>query len=322
MATVRKTPNGTWQVIIRRKGLPQKSKTFKKKADADRYGRNTEAAIEQGVFVDRSRASIITCSELLAQYVNDVVQYKPCYAVDRYLIKPLIASLGSYTLDTLTPQVLSQYRDERLRTLTGSSVKRELGFIQRAINYAIKDLGIRLAEGNPISLIRMPKENPPREKIPSDTELDMILGTVSPNMIPLIEFAIETCMRRSELLRVKWADVDFDRRVLLIPISKNGRSRRIPLTTKAVCILKGLNESDAGPFQFHPDSVSTAFSRACKRVQVDGIVFHSLRHLGITRLFNRGLSIMEVSSISGHLDVRMLRRYTHIQPEDLLDKVG
>lgn len=321
MATVRKTPSGRWQVIVRKKGLPQQSKTFAKKADADRYGKKIESDMDQGVFVDLSIAHNWTVSKLLKQYLNEVVIHKPIYRVDQYLVKPLVAQMGQYSLAMLTPSIVSKYRDKRLETLTGSSVKRELGYLQRAINYAIKDLGIPFPKGNPVSLIRLPKENPPRERIPTVEEINCILSNASQDMKPLFQFAIETCMRRSEIARIAWNDVDLEARVLRIPKTKNGKPRSIPLSLTALEMLKQRKHELQGPFVFRPDSITQAFSRACERSNIKGVVFHSLRHYGITRLFNKGLSIMEVSSISGHLDVRMLRRYTHIKPEDILHKL-
>jgi integrase len=145
-------------------------------------------------------------------------------------------------------------------------------------------------------------------------------------MKPLIILAIETAMRRGEMLDLQWQHVDLVRCVAHLPLTKNGDSRDIPLSRRAVAILKGLM-ADKGQnadrvFPVTPNSVRLCFEHLRVRAQMEDFRFHDLRHEGVSRLFEKGLNIAEVSTISGHKELRMLQRYTHLRAEDLVKRLG
>ena len=145
-------------------------------------------------------------------------------------------------------------------------------------------------------------------------------------MKPLIVLAIETAMRRGEMLDLQWQHVDLVRCVAHLPLTKNGDSRDIPLSRRAIAILKGL-KADKGRdadrvFPVSGNSIRLAFEHLRVRAQMDDFHFHDLRHEGISRLFEKGLNIAEVSAISGHKELRMLMRYTHLRAVDLVSRLG
>ena len=131
----------------------------------------------------------------------------------------------------------------------------------------------------------------------------------------IIELAIETGMRRGEILKIERHHLKD--RTLIIPLTKNGHSREIPLTSKAINILYDSNL----PFPMTPNALKLAWSRLKKKGTIKDLHFHDLRHEAISRFFEKGLSIPEVALISGHKDVRMLFRYTHLKAEDILRKL-
>ena len=131
----------------------------------------------------------------------------------------------------------------------------------------------------------------------------------------IIEFAIETGMRRGEILNIKVKDIKGQ--TLLIPQTKNGHPRTIPLTKRALYILKNIEL----PFHMSPNAVRLAWERLKKKGNIKDLHFHDLRHEAISRFFEKGLSIPEVALISGHKDVRMLFRYTHLKAEDITRKL-
>ena len=109
-----------------------------------------------------------------------------------------------------------------------------------------------------------------------------------------------------------------------LPDTKNGEARSVPLSSTAIQTLRALPRSLHG--QVFPglttEAVKRAFARAVRRAGIEDLRFHDLRHEATSRLFERGLNIMEVASITGHKDLRMLRRYTHLKAEDLARKLG
>ena len=131
----------------------------------------------------------------------------------------------------------------------------------------------------------------------------------------IINLAIETGMRRGEILSIKTQNLMEN--YIWLPDSKNGYPRKIPLSNKAKNILK----ESVLPFPISPNAVRLCWSRMIKRSGIQDLHFHDLRHEAISRFFEKGLSIPEVSLISGHKDVRQLMRYTHIKPENVARKI-
>ena len=131
----------------------------------------------------------------------------------------------------------------------------------------------------------------------------------------IIELAIETAMRRGEILNIKQEHIRGQ--TLLIPQTKNGNSRTIPLTKRAIYILSNTEL----PLAYTPNALRLSWERLKKKGDIKDLHFHDLRHEAISRLFEKGLNIPEVALISGHKDVRMLFRYTQLKAEDILTKL-
>ena len=140
---------------------------------------------------------------------------------------------------------------------------------------------------------------------------------------PLVAIAIETGTRRGELLGLLWQNVDLDKRTAFLPLTKNGTSRTIPLSLKAIEILQSLPRDISGVvFPVSKTALRGLWLRACKRAKIKDFRFHDLRHEATSRFFEKGLNVMEVAAITGHKDLRMLQRYTHLRAEDLAVKLG
>ena len=138
-----------------------------------------------------------------------------------------------------------------------------------------------------------------------------------------MQLAVETGMRRSELLNSRSCDVDLQNRLLHIPHTKNGSARTIPLTERAVELLKERLTTDTDhPFSLSPNAVRLAWDRLTERAGIEDLHFHDLRHEAVSRFFELGLSVPEVALISGHRDYRMLSRYTHLKACDIVAKIA
>ena len=142
-------------------------------------------------------------------------------------------------------------------------------------------------------------------------------------LAPLVEFALETAMRQSELLKLQWRDIDLRSRTAYLGDTKNSESRTVPLSSRAVTLLAQLPRSiDRRVFPLTKRAVHQAFHRACIRAKLIDLRFHDLRHEAVSRLFELGLNPMEVATISGHKTLQMLKRYTHLNAEELARKLG
>ena len=141
-------------------------------------------------------------------------------------------------------------------------------------------------------------------------------------------------MRRGEILFIKKSHIDFKKSVLLIPSTKTETPRTIPLSTDALTSLRGQLRASQSTyeeviplheptvFDYKPRGLSGEFLKLCRRKGIHDLHFHDLRHEATSRLFEKGLNPVEVATITGHKDTRMLMRYTHLRAEDLVGRLG
>ena len=138
-----------------------------------------------------------------------------------------------------------------------------------------------------------------------------------------MQVAVETAMRRGEICDLRWENVNLAGRVALLPDTKNGTVRRVPLSSVALGVLAALpRRLDGLVWDVKVDTVTRSFERACRRAAITGLTFHDLRHEATSRLFEKGFNPMEVSAITGHKTLQMLKRYTHLRAEDLAKRMG
>ena len=220
-------------------------------------------------------------------------------------LRRINAEFGSVLAQELRNHHLAAYRDRRLSEVGPQTVKHEINLLRRILKLGSDEWGITLPHGVPS--IRMPRLPRDRERRVSEEELLLIKSQLTPTMAAIVTLALETAMRRSEIIRLQPQDLLPGDRIY-VRDSKNGRSRVIPVTPdaqRALSVLLGGPRPSA-------DSVSQAFRRACKGLCAEDLHFHDLRHEAISRFFERGFSVPQVATISGHEDFRMLARYTHI----------
>ena len=130
-------------------------------------------------------------------------------------------------------------------------------------------------------------------------------------------------MRRSEILGLTWDNIDLEKRTAFLPITKNGSSREVPLTARAFEVLRQQQSKKiVRPFPVKANAFRLAWDRLRARAGLVDFKFHDFRHEALSRFFEMGLSIPEVALISGHRDVKMLMRYTHLRAEDLVKKIS
>lgn len=327
MATIRRL-RGRWQGQVRRKGMAPKAKSFDTRAEAERWARNLETEIDQtGVMPNTKAAEDLTLGALLTRYVAEITPLKRSAVTERIRVNAIIRRpIAHRTLAILNSADLSAYRDERLKVVAPATVIRELNTISHAIDVARKDWGVHLSV-NPAKLVRRPSPPKGRTRRLQQGEEQRLLAAAdegrSPYIRPLVTLAIETGMRRGELLGLRWEHVDFERRVVFLPLTKNGESRSVPLSTTATRVLSELPRENAElVFDASPNALRLAWEHLVTRAGLIDFRFHDLRHEAVSRLFERGLNVVEVSAISGHKELRMLSRYTHLRAEDLVSRLG
>lgn len=328
MASIIKRGDMQWQAKVRVKGFPAQSKTFIMKADAEKWGKETEIAIERNLFFDRSIAERTTVSSLIERYRNEELPKKKGKYFNTCL-KHLDEAFGEYALSSVTPELISKHRDLRLKTVGASTVRKEIFTLKVIIDLASMEWGIPISN-NPCLLVKKPVEPKGRDRrlVAGEEERIMVAcknHEASVFLVAIVRLALETGCRASELLKLEWCDVNLTKRTAKLWETKNGENREIPLSSSAAAALQSLPRHISGRV-FNSwcavESLNNAWRKSCERAEIDGLRFHDLRHEAISRLFEKGLNIMEVAHISGHKTLTMLKRYTHLKAEDLAMKLG
>lgn len=327
MATIRKL-RGRWQAQVRRKGMAPRAKSFDQKADAERWARSLEAELDRnGSLPDTRVAERTTVAEVLLRYREQVTPKKRGAVSEAARINTLLRGAISHrTLTLLSTADVSGYRDERLKSVSPATVIRELNLLSHALDTAVRDWGIHMPQ-NPCRLVRRPSAPNGRTRRLVGDEEQRLLAAADQGRVsyirPLIILAVETGMRRGEVLSLAWDHVDLERRVARLPTTKTGVPREVPLSSRAVAVLTALPRGeDERVFPYRPNSVRLAWERVVRRAGLHDLHMHDLRHEAVSRLFEKGLNVVEVASISGHKELRMLARYTHLRAVDLVSRLG
>jgi len=320
MATIEKRGPGQFRAIIRRKGYPPMRETFPTRALAEAWARSIESPIDRGEYVDQGEASTTTLHQAIERYIREATRAKRgARQEERRLRAWQRHPLAGKTLTRLRGSDFADYRDERLAEVAPNTVRLELAPISNLYKLARTEWGM---EGlrNPLVNVRKPSPGRARERRLEPGEEGRILAECDLVMRGVVILATETAMRRGELasLRREW----IRGRVAYLPQTKNGEARAVPLSPKALQALADMPARIDGRVCPAADLITHQFREACERAQVDGLRFHDLRHEATSRLFERGLQLMEVAAITGHKDIRMLKRYTHLRAEELAEKLG
>ena len=324
MASIRNR-NNKWQARVIRKGHNTITKTFLTRQDSEKWARSIEIEIDRGTFINTDFAQKTLFKEILQKYLDDVAPNMR--SADNQIIrvrKLMKHPIAEVNMAHLSPKHMADYRDERLKVIKPNTVIRELAILSSVINHARREWGLSVI--NPVTMIKKPSSTQGRDRILNDEELGRLfiqLEKISPWYKPLAEFALETAMRRGELMSLLWVNVNFEKSIAFLPLTKNGDSRYVPLSMKAIKILKLLPQDIEGRvFPLNKSSVSVLFLRAARRAKISDIHFHDLRHMALTKLSVKFTNILELASISGHRELKMLQRYVHIKAEDLVKKLG
>lgn len=328
MASIRNR-NGKWQARITRKGQSAVAKSFHSKQDAEKWARQVEIEFDKGSYTNVALAERTLFKDVIERYVQEVTLKTRSMKEDAYRLRALARHpVAKLCMTALTPIKVAEYRDERLTLVSAGAVIRELSYFSSIINHARREWGISII--NPVPLVKKPATPQSRCRMLTEEELKRLYAALTPKIkssnhwiLPLTKFALESGMRRGEILGMRWNDLNLDKRIAYIPLTKNGQPRTVPLTTAAIEILHKLPRNlDGRVFPVTPFTLSAAIDRARRKAKLDDFHFHDLRHMAITRLAEKLPNLIELSAVSGHKSLAMLKRYYHPNPERLVEKLG
>ena len=322
MGNIRKRGK-SWTAQVRVSGWQSFTKTFDTKSSAQEWIKHTEHTLKSNVLPDYSVQSM-TLYDLLDRYAEKVSSNLKGSEIEIYKLRLIQRyPVSKNKLSYLTKKHFENYRDERLKEVKSGTVHAEIMLLKRVYKIAIEQWGYGIIK-NPLSSIILPPPHRPRKRrLTQQEQIDVCFAAKSQRnnyICSVIEFAIETGMRRSEILKLKWCDINFHTGFASLFDTKNGEDRKVPLTKRCMEVLKQLSRSHEHVFPISATCLHQAWQRAVKKAEIKDLRFHDLRHEAVSRFFEMGMSVPEVALISGHKDLTQLFRYTHLNPENVFTK--
>jgi len=278
MANFTQRDSGRWQAKIRRIGWPDQSKSFATLTDAQAWARAVEREMDIGAFVSRDDAERTTFKDAADRYKREVLPSKRGAARDTYKIDYLIELFGKYSLASINAAQISAFRDMRLKVVKPQTVVHEINMLSRIFKACAMDWGIALPQGVPTALVRKPQVANARTRRLEVGEWELLRPALAncKSLWPLamVELAIETAARQSELDSLTWPQVDMKNRTLRLrgidgTVTKNGDEYRdVPLSSAAVAVLAALPRSLKGKvFLISQNALQLSWERACARAR-------------------------------------------------------
>jgi len=298
------------------------SATFDKLTDAKRWASETEGKLRKGVYFEEEKARKHTLQDAVDAYLKSPGFDRLVGQTDRKAhMRWWVAGYGTLTLARFRSDKIAEGRDKL--TAEGkapATVNRYLASLSACLTRTVRELG--WLQINPCARVdRLPEENE-RERVLSPEDERRLLGACrAPALRDLVLLALRTAGRRGELLGLTWSDVDLKRGTVTFRDTKNGTHRSVARVGDALETLKTRSKVRhlRSPWIFpsakdpkHPAQFRGAFENAVKRADLEGIVFHHLRHTALTRLAESGATLSELQQIAGHKTLAMVARYKHL----------
>ncbi len=324
---------GAWRALIRRKGHPAISNTFDTKAEAEAWARKIESDIDRGRHVDHRPAKIVSFADCLRRYAAEVSSLKKGARQERSRIEFLLEHpLASRAIGDLRGDDFARYRNARLKEVSPASVRLELALVSHLFSTAIKEWGLGLSV-NPVKQITKPKvQNARDRRLTGDEEarlfaaIDAICAAphrravVHPRdwLRQIVTVALETAMRQGELLSMTGENLHAEERYVLLPDTKNGTARQVPLSRSALNAIAATPRQRSSPriFAVSQAVLKQYWLQALKDAGIEDFHFHDLRHEATSRMA-RNLPMHDLMKVTGHKTAVMLARFYHPVPADL-----
>ena len=331
MAQIEKRGN-RYRVRIRRKGLPDLSQSFTDRDTAEKWARKTESELERGIYLeDIEDARSTSIKDAAAQFAKEHLSRLRHGLREKNRLAAILdrTKWETLSLTALKAKDVAEYvRNREDVGCKPDTIRLDLALISKLYKHARQEWGMESLR-NPVDAVRRPSlRGTARSRRLEDGEEEKLLKAAHDDLKPAILFALETAMRREEIASLAWPEISLKKRTAHLPRTKNGDARTVPLSRRAVAILR-LQRRKLGSkgkgivFGLTKDQITDRMRVTVARAGLSDLRFHDLRHEATTRLFERGdFDMMEIASITGHKTLSMLRRYTHLRAENLARKLG
>lgn len=290
MATAKQRPNGMWGIQIKVGGV-RESASFPTRREAELWAARRKlelTAQRQGRAGDTK-----TLRDAMRRFAEEVSPTHKGTHWERVRLAAMESQLPvTLPLNRLTPAHFDAWKQERLKTVSASTVNRDMNLLSSVLGYARRDWG--WMDGSPLSDVRRPKSAPHRDRVISTAETRAMLrqlgyrpGCAPASITQMVGYAfliaLRTGMRASEIVGMRWEHVHAS--WVTLPDTKNGSARDVPLSGKTMRLLRHLRGVDQDKVLLvTPETLDALFRRARKQAGLDGFRFHDTRHTAATRI--------------------------------------
>ena len=335
MATFDKR-DGKWRVQVRRTGYKAQCKTFTTKSAGEKWARELEAQLDRGVEHDTGELRRVAVSEILSRFLTEEVPLRKGRRWEEVRINFMLrADFARHRLDQNLVKTIREWCDQRLTECSPATVNRDLNLLSGIFRTAIKKWGIPL-DKNPIHDVARPKvDGRSRGQVWTAEAVQKLRDAAAAEdrraessytyVVPALELAVESAMRLGEVCSIEARNVHLSERYVLLDETKNGDSRRVPLSTKAAEILELLLQGKSGEdlvFPVSKDVLGLRFRQLRAKAGLAGLRFHDARHTAATRASKVLHNVLELAAFTGHRSLQSLKRYYHADATDLAKRLG
>lgn len=304
-----------WFTIMQNGKRTQVSTKTDSKKIADKIYAKVLTEIVEGRYFENIKAQNITFKEMTQKYLGKYQKQRDATSLNR-----LLPYFGEKSLSEITTELVSDYRDERLKTVKPATVYQELALMRRMFNVARREW--KWISSNAVADLSFSvgNKNARDRWLTFAEEKNLLDNATNPSWLrPLLVLALHTGMRRGEILRLMWQDIDFNRKLVTVQKSKNGEKRSIPMskTLYNVFVSQKVRNISGSIFPIAVRSLRCAFSKALDKARIENFKFHDLRHTFATKLVQNGADLYKVKELLGHKTITMTMRYAHHCPESL-----
>jgi integrase len=284
--------------------------------------------IAENRFLDKKKEEQVLFSDFAGDYLELCKKNKRSWESDRLAQKYSIPFFEGKYLSEIMPQDVEKYKAWRMQSVSPASVNRELASLKHLFNIAIQ---WEKAEKNPVSKVKMFVENNQRNRFLSQDEYKLLLMHSAPHVKAIIEIAVNTGMRRGEILGLKWADIDLKNGMIYVQMTKNDTPKKIPINEVLMETFANMHKRIGNPYLFcHADGkpikdIKTGFCAAVRRAGIENFRFHDLRHTAGSWLAMSGADLRTIQDVLGLKTLALVARYSHItdtHKRDALNRMG
>ena len=275
--------------------------------------------IAEDKFLEIKKEEKIPFAKMAGEYLE--VYSKPnkrSFWRDAISVNHLKSFFGNKNIQEITPLDVERYKQKRLGKVSPSTVNREITCPKHIFNKAKEWEKIR---ENPIASVKLFRVDEKRIRYLEKEEIARLIEVCPDYLNSIIIVALNTGMRKSEILNLKWSDVDFKNRIIYVVQSKNNQAREIPMNQMTFRTLLKVRKNAKSPYVFCKKNgspyrdIREGFTNALKKAGIKNFRFHDLRHTFASHLVMAGVDLKTVQELLGHKTFEMTLRYSHLSPD-------